>query len=240
MMRGWATVRALGGLFAAATVSACATSDAGPVVGVAESQPNPSLGQEDYSVVEPQEILLRPADRISVTVFREPDFSGSGLQIGRDGSISLPMIGPVEAGGRTVADLTTDIASRLARAGLRNPRVSVNIDEYAQSLVTVDGAVTQPGVYPFQPGARLSTAIALAQGPSRTADTEMVAVFRETSQGLAVARFDYGAINRGTMIDPVLRPDDRIFIGTDGLSVLWRDFLQALPAVGIFANPSNF
>ncbi len=50
-----------------------------------------------------------------------------------------------------------------------------------------------------------------------------------------VAKFDYRQISQGTMMDPVLQPNDRVVVGTDGLSVFWQDLLKALPAFGIFA-----
>ena len=117
--------------------------------------------------------------------------------------------------------------------------VSVNIATYASHLVTVEGAVENPGVYSFQPGARLSSAIALAAGPTRTANTEQVAVFREGPDGIMVAKFDYQQMSQGTMLDPVLEPGDRVVMGTDGLSVFWQDFLRSVPVFGIFATAAR-
>lgn len=224
---------------ASISLAGCASSPE-PALGAAVSTPNSDLGQAGYSVARPSIYLLRPSDRISVAVFREPDFSMESVQIGVEGNISLPLIGSVKAAGMTADQFEKDVTRRLATAGLKAPMVSVNIVEYASHLVTVEGAVTRPGVYTFQPGARLSAAIALASGPTRTAKTEQVAVFRETANGVTVAKFDYQQMSRGTMLDPVLEPGDRVVMGTDGLSVFWQDFLRALPAFGIFANPSNF
>jgi hypothetical protein len=50
-----------------------------------------------------------------------------------------------------------------------------------------------------------------------------------------IAKFDYGQVRQGTMLDPVLQPGDRVVMGTDGLSVFWEDLLKALPAFGVFA-----
>ncbi|WP_242447496.1 polysaccharide biosynthesis/export family protein [Aurantiacibacter aquimixticola] len=211
-----------------------------PAIGPAASQASSGYGQAGYSVQPPDVYLLRPSDRISVSVFREPDFSLESVQIGVEGDISIPMLGPVRAAGFTAGEFERDVTQRLAAAGLNNPMVSVNISEYASHLVTVEGAVVQPGVYTFQPGARLSSAIAQARGPSRTADTRQVAVFRESAAGVTVAKFDYQKMSSGMMIDPVMEPGDRVVMGTDGLSVFWQDFLRAMPAFGIFANPANF
>lgn len=215
------------------------TSSPETVIGPAASQPITSLGQANYTDQRSKTYLLRPSDRISINVFREPDFSLESVRIGVEGNISIPLLGSIPAAGMTAKSLEEDLTTRLARVGLRSPSVSVNIAEYASHLVTVEGAVTRPGVYTFQPGARLSSAVALAQGPQRTAKSSQLAVFRETENGIAVAKFDYAMISQGTMLDPILEPGDRVVMGTDGLSVFWQDFLRAVPAFGIFATAGS-
>jgi polysaccharide export outer membrane protein len=221
-------------LIAALAVAGCASTP-DPVIGTAASQPVMALGQKGYSVARPTTYNLRPADQLSIAVFREPELSLERVRIGVEGNVSLPMIGSIPAAGMTAKQFEQDVTRRLAAAGLKTPVVSVNIAEYASHLVTVEGAVDKPGVYPFQPGARLSTAVALASGPKRTAKTSQVAVFREGPQGIMVAKFDYSQVSQGTMLDPVLEPGDRVVMGTDGLSVFWEDLLKALPAFGVFA-----
>lgn len=220
---------------AAVGVTGCASTPA-PIVGAAVSQPRADLGQGLYSQARPATYSLRPSDKITVNVFREPDLSLAEVMLGVDGSVSLPLLGTIPAAGLTTRELEQDIAKRLLAAGLRTPMVSVNIANYASHLVTVEGSVEDPGVYAFQPGARLSSAIAMGGGPTRTAKTEQVAVFRESPDGVMIALFDYGQMRQGTMLDPVLAPGDRVVIGTDGLSVFYQDLLQTLPALGVFTT----
>ena len=219
----------------AMTMLAGCASTPEPVVGASVTQPRTDLGQGDYSFQRPTTYMLRPADRIAVSVFREPEFSLESIQIGVEGNVSLPMLGSIPAAGMTAKQFEQDVTRRLAAVGLKSPMVSVNIAEYASHMVTVEGAVTDPGVYTFQPGARLSAAIAMAKGPKRTAKVDQVAVFRESAEGIMIAKFDYGQMRQGTMLDPVLQPGDRVVIGTDGLSVFWEDLLKALPVFGVFA-----
>lgn len=216
-------------------LAACASTP-DPVIGPSVTQPRADLGQGEYSYQRPNTYLLRPSDLISVVVFREPDFTLEAVKIGVEGNVSLPMLGSIPAAGMTSKQFEQDVTRRLAAAGLKSPMVSVNVAEYASHLVTVEGAVDSPGVYAFQPGARLSSAIALARGPRRSANTQQVAVFREGPQGIMVAKFDYQQMSQGTMLDPVLQPGDRVVMGTDGLSVFWEDMLKALPAFGVFAT----
>lgn len=225
------------GISAAALLSlgACASTPE-PIVGPAASTPSSSLGQAGYTVTRSTTYLMRPSDQISVNVFREPDFSLENVRIGVGGNVSLPMLGSIPAAGMTAAQFEQDVARRLTSAGLRQPMVSVNVNEYASHLVTVEGAVEDPGVYAFQPGARLSAAVAMGGGTSRTAKRDQVAVFRETANGVSVAKFNYSQVSQGTMLDPILEPGDRVVVGTDGMSVFWQDFLKALPAFGVFAT----
>lgn len=206
------------------------------MIGPVAAAPIDALGQADYSSRLDPDYRLHNSDVISVNVFREPDFSVEKVPIGADGTVSLPLIGAVQASGLTLAELTAVVRQRLDDSGLKRPRVNINVLEHASHLVTVEGGVTKPGVYSFQPGAKLSSAIAMASGPNRVAKLREVAIFRETDEGMMVAKFDYAAVSEGTMIDPIIRPGDRVVVGMSALSVFWQDLLRALPAFGIFTN----
>ncbi len=215
------------------SLAACGSTPE-PVIGMAAVAPDAALGQGIYSQQRPQTYLLRPADEISVNVFREPDFTMSSLRIGVEGNVSIPLLGSIPAAGMTAKQFEEDVTRRLAAVGLKTPTVSVNIVQYSSHFVTVEGAVEKPGVYAFQPGARLSAAVALASGPKQTAKLDQVAVFRDTPEGIMVAKFDHSAISTGAMLDPVLQPGDRVVMGTNGLSVFYQDLLKAAPAFGAF------
>jgi polysaccharide export outer membrane protein len=200
------------------------------------AQPVDAAGQSPFSAEEAAEYRLRPADVVAINVFREPDLSLASAQVGADGNLSLPLVGSVRAQGRTTAELAEDVRAQLARGYLTDPRVAINVIQYNSNRVTVEGAVKKPGVFNFIPGARLSAAIALAEGPTRVARLDQVAVFRDTPEGMTVAKFDYRAMQRGTMIDPILLPGDRVILGTSGLTQTWQDLLTALPAFALFTR----
>lgn len=206
-----------------------------PVVGLVNNKPVAEYGQAGYTDIAPQAYLLRASDVISISVYREEDLSVENVPIGADGNVSVPYIGTLKAEGLTAVTLAQQIADRL-QGTLKHPRVNVNVMQYASHVVTVEGSVAKPGVYPFKPGARLSAAIALASGPSRVAKLQQVAIFRETPEGLMVAKFDYVAVRQGTMLDPVLNPNDRVVVGTSGLSQFWQDLLVTLPAFALFTR----
>ena len=225
-------------LLALAIIPALAACANGPKIqpGPVTAAPSAALGQQGYELEIGEAYVLRPADVIDIRVFREEGLNLNRVPISATGEISMPLVGTVTAAGQTVPQLEAQLERLLANRYLRDPDVAVNIVEYQSHLVTVEGGVETPGIYPFQPGTRLSGAIALAEGPDRTADTNQIAIIRTVAGGMQIAKFDYRAMQEGTMIDPVLHPGDRVVVGTDSLSVFWQDLLRALPAFGVFTS----
>lgn len=223
------------GILALLALAGCAsTPTAYP--GPAQTQPDASLNQQLMQAAVPPSYVLRPADVISVSVFREEELSIPSVAISADGRVSFPLVGELQVAGLSLAQLESQLETELGARYLRDPNVAVNIVSYTSHQVTVEGAVDNPGMYPFQPGTRLSGGIALGGGVIREANREEIAVFRQTPAGMEVAKFDYNALQQGTMFDPVLLPGDRIVVGTDGLSVFWQDVLRSIPVFALFTR----
>jgi len=221
-------------LAAALLALAGCTGTPRPQIGPVTAIPIEEMGQADYAITDTSRYRLRPADVVSVTVFREADLSLDRVPVSADGTLSLPLLGSMSVAGLTPEEMGGQIRQMLARGYLVDPRVNVTVHEYVSHEVTVEGAVKVPGIYKFRPGTRLSGAIALSEGTVREAKLDQVAVFRNTAQGIAVAKFDYGKMQAGTMIDPILHPGDRVVVGTSTLTTLWQDFLKAMPAFSVF------
>ncbi|WP_295878528.1 polysaccharide biosynthesis/export family protein [uncultured Thiohalocapsa sp.] len=106
---------------------------------------------------------LGKGDILSVSVYDEPDLSVTGVPIRPDGRISFPLIGDVQAAGRSVDALADAITERLARFVIA-PRVSVIVTELNSLNYTINGEVTKPGVYPLVTDVSLTQAVARAGG----------------------------------------------------------------------------
>lgn len=107
------------------------------------------------------EYTLGPGDKLRATVFGHPDLSGQFLVDG-SGKISFPLIGDVEAGGRTVRELERLIINKLKPDYLKSPNVSVDVLNYRPFYII--GEVKNPGSYPYVNGMVVINAIALAGG----------------------------------------------------------------------------
>ena len=120
-------------------------------------------GAEARSIAEANRFA--PGDRITINVFGHTDLSGDFLVDGA-GSISLPLVGAISIGGLTVQESEQEIVRRLSNGYVRQPAVSVRINELAPIYVV--GDVKTPGSYPYRYGASVLSAIALAGGVAVT------------------------------------------------------------------------
>ncbi len=119
---------------------------------------------------------LVPHARISITaaqwieaegVFRHwPELEGD-FTIGDDGTIRLPKVGTISAGGQMASHVATEIGAKFAReVGLKAaPDVVVTVAEYPPVFLV--GDVVAPGQYAFTPGLTVLKALALGGGPER-------------------------------------------------------------------------
>jgi len=114
---------------------------------------------------------LGPRDKVRVIVFEEADLSGEFV-VDDTGFVRLPLIGQVEAVGRSVHQLEEDVATRLASEYLRNPRVSIEVVSYRPFYII--GEVNKPGEYPYVAGMQVLNAIALAGGYTARANNDTI------------------------------------------------------------------
>lgn len=225
----------------AAALAGCASggSSSDDMAAVAPSPGfNASSGAQDASPaseLENANYRISALDLINVSVFRVPDLSVEKLRVDASGSIELPLIGSLPAAGMTPAELAQDIRDRLAVRYLQNPQVSVTVAEASSQKVTVDGAVTEPGVYEMTGRTTLLQAVAMAKGATRVANLRNIAVFRTVDGQRMAAIFDLAAIRDGDAVDPVLRGDDIVVVETSRTSAFMRDLISALPGLAVFS-----
>ena len=215
-----------------ATLAGCAQ---GPAAFSSAATVDPQQFMASSSSAETSGYRIGPSDKLALTVFQVEDLSFPEIFVDASGKLQLPLLGSVQAAGLTPAELSMDLERRLGERYLRNPRVSVSVSEAASQKITVDGAVTKPGVYEMRGRTTLLQAVAMAEGGTRIADLRKVAIFRSTEGRPMVAVFDFAAIRRGEAVDPVVLGDDVVVVDTSRLSARYREIIEIVPALGIFA-----
>jgi polysaccharide biosynthesis/export protein len=188
----------------------------------------------------PQQYLLRPGDKLGVTIFQEADLSQEELQIDEAGMISLPLIGDIQAAGQSPGQLSRSIEAAYGRRFLRDPQANVILVEARARTVSVEGEVKTAGVYKIEPGQTLLSALALAGSPTDRAKLDEVLIFRTVNGERMGARFDVTEVRAGRMADPQVLPGDVVVVGFSRARSLYRDALQILPSLlGTFVTVAD-
>jgi polysaccharide export outer membrane protein len=215
-------------------LAGCADSP-DPVLTLPANAPEQASANARFSGDVNATAVLRPMDEVSMQVLGEPEYSIQSVKIAPDGYIDLPAAGRIKAAGRTPAELSVASAQALSRY-LVAPKVSVNVIDFGSHKVTVEGSVNDPGVFAFAPDTTLLGAIALANGATRVAKLDQIAIFRNDDGQRMVAVFDLKKVRSGELVDPVLHPGDKVVVGFSGLAQAEQDFLQAVPLIAIFTR----
>ena len=223
------------------TLAACVSNDRNIATVTAATEIGTEAMQIQSIVTEGDDYRIGGTDLLSVSVFQVPDLSFAALRVDASGNIQMPLIGAVRAAGRTPNELSEDIRARLADRYLRNPQVTVTVTEAASQKVTVDGDVAAPGVFEMRGRTTLVQAIAMAKGPTPTADLNSVAIFRTQGGQRMVAVFDLAAIRKGQAPDPEILPGDMVIVGLSRAKAIVGGALLALPALatGFIALDGN-
>lgn len=148
-------------------LSACGPSlDALPVAGSSASL---------SAAASSAEYTLGSEDKIRLTVFGEQQLSGEFL-VDSSGSVSLPLIGEVRAGGLTLRQFEAGVAARLKQGYLQDPKVSAEVVNFRP--IYIMGEVSKPGQYPYVSNMTIQKAVALAGGFSYRANESTAEIVR--------------------------------------------------------------
>jgi polysaccharide export outer membrane protein len=128
------------------------------------------------------EYRLGPEDQIQFHVWKEPDLS-TDVVVRPDGKISLPLIGEIEAVGKTATQLQEETAKRLKQY-VTDPVVTVIVKEINSPKISVLGQVKRPDVYHIKQRMTVLDAIALAGGFTEYADRNKVVIIRGAKYGV--------------------------------------------------------
>lgn len=199
---------------------------------VRDSSELPAPDRNDLTAAD-RPSLIGPLDTIQVDVFNVPDLSRE-MQVDASGRISMPLVGTIEARGRTAEELSRAVEAALRGRYVRNPEVTVNIKSSVSQVVTIDGQVTEPGLYPVTNQMTLMRVIASAKGLSEFASDEDVVILRTVNNRKMAGLYNVAAIRRGVYDDPSVYANDVIVVGDSPARRRFRDLVSLSP---LLASP---
>lgn len=174
--------------------------------------------------------------KISVNGLKE--FSGI-YTVGRDGKIYFGHIGDIYVEGHTVPEVQLKVREGYNKCCLLNPNVSVEREDNQPVFgkIVVDGAVSDAGVFEIQDVIKLSEAVALAGGMTDVANPEMTVLSRIIDGERKISNVNMTDIQLYGAADPLIFPNDVVFIQDSKGRLLYQDFIKTLPLVSavIFA-----
>lgn len=155
-----------------------------------------ALAQSDAS----QGYLIQPGDVLEVSVWKEEDLQREVL-VRPDGQISFPLVGDIDAKGKTVSDLRAEITARLQKY-IPNLVVTVTVARILGKRIYVIGQVNNPGEFVVNPRVDVMQALSMAGGTTPFAKLGDIIILRRDNDGTQSAiRFRYNQVESGRSLD---------------------------------------
>lgn len=189
----------------------------------------PSLSRE----LTREPLTLGPGDVLHVGVLAHPELSTpvgnpGGTRIDDQGLLSLPLVGEVEVGDKSLAEARAAIAAAYAQY-VRDAHVDVSVLQYAARRYYLYGEVQRPGAYVIDRPLDVYQALAIGGGFTPHARREQVVLLRGRPDSLEVAVIDGETPNARGML--AVRPDDLLFVRRSGAGKFSEEVLPILTGI---------
>lgn len=161
----------------------------------------------------PPAYLIQPGDLLHVAVWREPDMLTESF-VRPDGGISIPLLGDVQAQGKSAAALRLDIAKRLEKL-LPDASVTVTVKQALGNKIHVIGKVNHPGEFVITRDLDVMQALSIAAGTVRFADLAAIKILRRDANNKQQAiPFNYEEVQAGINLEQniLLRSGDVVVV----------------------------
>jgi polysaccharide export outer membrane protein len=142
---------------------------------------------------------IKPGDLLDIAVWGEPELLGQVL-VAPDGSFAFPLVGHVDARGRTAAELQQTVTERLG-AYISAPVVTVSIAQINGNKIYVIGQVNGPGEFVMNPAVDVLQALSMAGGTTPFAALDDIRVLRRSASGQTALPFRYSDVIRGRNLE---------------------------------------
>jgi len=160
----------------------------------------------------PTHYKIGPNDVLSIFVWKEPDLTRD-VTVMADGRFSYPLLGEIEAAGKTVTELRKILGKKLEKF-ITAPEVTVIVNESRSRIIYTLGKLNRPGPYPLAPEMTVLQALSTAGGFAEWADTKNVIIVRREGDKETQIKFNYNDYISGKNPEQniLLQPNDTIVV----------------------------
>ncbi len=150
-------------------------------------------------IVSGGEYEIGPEDLLDISVWKEKDLQKEVL-VRPDGWITFPLVGNIQAKGKTALQLQEEITQWLKQY-IPNPVVSVSVKKIAGYKIFVIGRVNKPGDYVVGRYIDVLQALSLAGGLTPFAEEGNIKIVRKENGKETILRFNYADVKKGRRLE---------------------------------------
>lgn len=149
---------------------------------------------------------IQAGDEIELLVWEQESFNTT-TTVSNTGTITVPLVGDVQASGLTKDELERDLVDHLSEYIRGDIQLTVSVRSTDQLMVSVLGSVTRADNYPITTETSIFKVLSMAGGPGENADIRNVKIYREgsnqTYQDIDLTHFlESGTMSRAAMVHP--------------------------------------
>ena len=175
----------------------------------------PAAPQQNRPAVDvPAEYVIGSQDVLGINFWRDADMTGD-VTVRPDGRITLPLLGEIQAAGKTPEELKVMIAAAASKLFKEEPTVAVVVRQINSRKVFITGQVTTPGAHVLTGPLTVMQLISLAGGVTEFAKKKDITVIRTDASGKqTVMPFNYSDVSKGKNVaqNIVLKPGDTVVV----------------------------
>ena len=145
------------------------------------------------------EYVVGPGDVLDVSVWKDEALTREMVVL-PDGKISFPLVGQIQAGGRTLSDLRQELEAKI-KPYVPEPTLSVSIKQVNSMLIYVIGRVNTPGRFVLNTNVTVLQALAMAGGLNPFAKRDKIRIFRQEGGRNTIIPFKYDEVVEGTRVE---------------------------------------
>lgn len=182
---------------------------AGPALGLALG----FIAPAGFAATPPVEAyLIEPGDVLEISVWREEDLKKAVI-VRPDGGLSFPLVGNIQASGKSVEQLQAEVAKKLEKY-IPEPAVTVAVQQLNGNKVYVIGKVNRPGEFAVTRNIDVVQALSMAGGMTPYAAANKIRILRRDGGKQTAIPFAYGDIEKGEDLEQniVLKAGDVVIV----------------------------
>ncbi len=142
--------------------------------------------------------IIGPGDVLDISVWKNAELS-KVVPVLPDGSISFPLVGKMQAAGKTLSQFQDSLSEKLVKY-IDNPSLFVVV-KGVNIPIYVTGKVKRPGVFKLKANVNVLQSLTLAGGLNRFADRNDIIIMRKVGESTEIYKFAYDEVSEGKSLE---------------------------------------